>query len=89
MLIGCANDDGIGIVPNEGNVVGNDEPSSSANEFNLDLMTIVGHEQSDSVDGDNHLSLEEAALAGVEYILSFFEFDFEGTYMELHHIINT
>ena len=72
MLIGCASENGEGIARNEENVVGNDEPSSSASEFNLDLMTIIEHEQSDSLSEDDHLSLEEAALAGVEYILEFF-----------------
>ena len=72
MLIGCANE--------------NDEASSSASEFNIEKMTIIEHERSDSLDEANHLSLEEAALAGVEYILSFFDFNFEGTYMQLQHI---
>ena len=86
MLIGCANENDEGIARNEENVVGNDEPSSSASEFNLDLMTIIEHERSDSLSEDDHLSLEEAAHIGIEYILEFFEFDFEGTYMQLQRI---
>ena len=63
------------------------EPVSA--EDIIQTMTITKHHQSDITDGIEYLSLEEAAIAGVEYILEFYEFNFEKTSMELQLIKNT
>jgi len=55
----------------------------------VEMMTITKHRSSDYPDRTDYLSLEEAAIAGIEYILEFYEFDFENTYMELRLIRNT
>lgn len=55
----------------------------------IQTITIIEHHQSNITDRSEYLSLEQAAIVGVEYILEFYEFDFEGTYMELRLIKNT
>lgn len=58
-------------------------------EISTEGITLVEENWSDSLEGTDHLTLEEAALVGVEYISTFFDFDFDGTYMRLEHRLDT
>jgi len=75
VLTGCTND---GDMESQ-------KSTSSSNEINIDNITIVEHEDSGTVDEAKHISIEEAAHIGIEYISKYFDFDFEGTYIQLQH----
>lgn len=82
VLTGCENNDKPDITDDKSNTI--ERPSIE--KINTDNMTIIEHEHSQKRVGEENISLEEAAQIGVEYILTFFDFNFEGTYMELKHV---